>query len=60
MNRKEVLFAVVGIFMTVIAWLVSDLIHAATSNQLEDIPVVQTVEQVTFNKDVFNDLRGRN
>ncbi len=41
MNKKELLFLSIGVFLTVIAWLVADVYHASTEEKIKskfDIP----------------------
>ncbi len=35
MNRKELLLLSIGIFLTVIAWLVADIYHATTREKIK-------------------------
>jgi len=35
MNRKEVFLISVGVFLTVIAWLIADIYHASTENKIK-------------------------
>lgn len=44
MNRKEVLYLSICIFLTVIAWLVADIYHASTQDRLKKenpLPIIK-------------------
>lgn len=44
MNKKELLLISVGIFLTVVAWLISDIYHAAFTEKIKtrvDLPTLQ-------------------
>ncbi len=44
MNKKEVLFLSIGVFLTVVAWLIADIYHAATEEKIKikiDIPQLE-------------------
>ncbi len=35
MNKKEILMISIGVFLTVIAWLIADVYHAATQEKMK-------------------------
>ncbi len=35
MNKKEILMISIGVFLTVIAWLIADVYHAATEEKMK-------------------------
>ncbi|MBI5127619.1 hypothetical protein HZA76_04155 [Candidatus Roizmanbacteria bacterium] len=44
MNKKEILFLSIGVFLTVVAWLIADIYHAATEEKIKvkiDIPQLE-------------------
>ena len=36
MNKKELLLISIGVFLTVIAWLIADIYHAATQEKIKN------------------------
>ena len=59
MNRKEFLLISVGVFLTVIAWLVADIYHATAQEYTKDSVSVPLVSQTIINKDIINTLKQR-
>lgn len=59
MNRKEFLLISVGIFLTVIAWLVADIYHAAAQEYTKDNVSVPLVSQTAISKEMINSLKQR-
>ena len=35
MNRKEVLLLSIGVFLTVVCWLIADIYHASTEDKIK-------------------------
>ena len=35
MNKKELYILSIGVFLTILAWLVADILHAATSEKVK-------------------------
>lgn len=47
MNKKELMLLSIGIFLTVAAWLIADIYHAATEEKLKSkdtAPIIKTYE----------------
>lgn len=47
MNKKELLFISIGVFLTAIAWLIADIYHAASTEKIKNkmsSPVVKKYE----------------
>ena len=59
MNRKEFLLISLGIFCTVIAWLIADIYHATAQEYTKDTVSVPLVSQTAINKDMINALKQR-
>jgi hypothetical protein len=60
MNKKEVLFLSICVFLTVIAWLVADIVHTSSSKQLdEDIEQVAPVEPIKLDSKIFELLEQK-
>lgn len=59
MNKKEVLFLSIGIFLTVIAWLIADIYHAATEEKIKikvDIPILNNYK---ISKELLEILKNK-
>lgn len=59
MNRKELLLISVAIFLTVIAWLVADLYHAATTERLKDKVKVLKIKNYDMGKSIIDQLKAK-
>jgi hypothetical protein len=59
MNRKEFLLISVGVFLTVIAWLVADIYHAAAQQYGKENTSLPLVNQTTINKNVVEVLKSK-
>jgi hypothetical protein len=61
MNKKELLLISIGIFLTVVCWLIADIYHASVYSknqyQVESMPSMSSYE---INKDVLNKLSDKN
>jgi len=51
MNRKEFLLVAITTFITVVAWVVFDIIHARNSVQI-DTNLLETIEPIDTNFDI--------
>lgn len=59
MNKKEVLFIVIGIFLTVVAWLISDLYHASTEEKIKNKITLPQIENYQIKKDILEILESK-
>lgn len=59
MNKKELLFLSVGIFLTVVAWLIADLYHAATRVKTEAKIEVPTLPKYEISSDILQLLQEK-
>lgn len=59
MNRKEVLLISIGVFLTVIAWLVADIYHAAAREYQKNNVNLPLVTQTAIKKDIVEVLRSK-
>lgn len=59
MNRKELLLLSAGVFLTVIAWLVADLIHASTQEKVKINMEIPTLKRYQINKDLLKTLKDK-
>ena len=56
MNRKEIFLISIGIFMTVIAWLIADVYHAATVEMIKVKDVSPTITRYEISKELLDQL----
>jgi len=59
MNRKEVLILSVGVFLTVISWLIADIHHASTEDKIKSRIVIPQVQQYNISKEMLETLRNK-
>ncbi len=60
MNKKELFFLSLCIFLSVVAWLIADLQHASHTRQLLDDTVIPNVKQYTIDMQLLNRLQQNN
>ena len=60
MNKKEILFLSVGIFLTVVAWLVADIYHATTEEKFKSKVNIPTLNNYKIRKELLETLKNRN
>ncbi len=60
MNKKELLAISVGIFLTIIAWMVADLYHAKQTIVVEDVVNQADVPNYKINPTIFTILKEKN
>ena len=60
MNKKELLAISIGIFLTIIAWMVADLYHAKQSTVVEDVFNQAEVPNYKINPTIFSILKEKN
>ncbi len=59
MNRKELLVISIAIFLTVIAWLVADIYHAATVEKVKkEVPILH-VKNYDMGKSILDTLKNK-
>ncbi|MBI1862697.1 hypothetical protein HYS00_01110 [Candidatus Microgenomates bacterium] len=59
MNRRELLIISVGIFMTIIAWVVADVYHAQSQDTIDTTIAVPPIKSISVNKDLIQSIRMR-
>lgn len=59
MNKKELLLISIGIFFTVIAWLIADIYHAATTEKIKTKVEATTLKKYEINGDILKILQQR-
>ena len=59
MKRKEIFILSVGIFLTVLAWLIADIYHAATFDKIKEKEEIPTLNNYQIKKDVLEKLKQK-
>ncbi len=59
MNKKDLLILSIGIFFTVIAWLIADVYHAATTEKIKSQVQLPVLKTYTINTSVLKTLKKR-
>lgn len=59
MNRKELLLLSIGVFLTVVAWLVADIIHASSQEKVKINMEIPTLKKYQINKNLLNTLKEK-
>ncbi len=59
MNKKEILLLSIGVFLTVVAWLIADIYHASTEDKIKFKISLPQVYQYKINKDILETLKNR-
>lgn len=60
MNKREILIISICIFLTVVAWLVGDIIHTSSTQQLDaDIQEAPQVQPIRLKTEVFQLLEQK-
>lgn len=59
MNRKEVLLLSIGVFLTVVCWLVADIYHASTEDKIKSKISIPQVYQYKISKNLLETLQNK-
>jgi hypothetical protein len=59
MNKKEVLLLSIGVFLTVIAWLIADIYHASTEDKIKSKISLPQVIQYKISTDILQTLKSK-
>ncbi len=59
MNKKEILLLSIGVFLTVVAWLIADIYHASTEDKIKSKISLPQVYRYKINKDILETLKNR-
>ena len=60
MNQRELLILSIGIFLTIVAWMIIDLYHVKTNTAFDTTLKPVTIPNYTINSKVFNSLNDMN
>lgn len=56
MNKKELLLISIGVFLTVVAWLIADIYHAATQEKIKNKITLPQIVKYQTDEDVLKML----
>jgi len=59
MNKKEILLLSIGVFLTVIAWLIADIYHASTADTIKSKINLPQIYQYKIDKDILDTLKNK-
>ncbi|OGU53372.1 MAG: hypothetical protein A2006_04040 [Ignavibacteria bacterium GWC2_35_8] len=59
MNRKEVLLLSIGVFLTVVCWLIADIYHASTEDKIKTKISLPQVYRYNISKELLDNLKNR-
>jgi len=59
MNKKEILLLSIGVFLTVVTWLIADIYHASTEDKIKSKISLPQVYQYKISKDLLETLKNR-
>lgn len=59
MNKKEVLILSISVFLTVIAWLIADIIHASTREKVEKEITLPNIETYKLDRKIIEILESK-
>ncbi len=59
MNKKEVFVLSISVFLTVIAWLIADIIHASTREKAETEISAPVTENYTIDQKIIQILESK-
>jgi len=60
MNKKELLFLSIGVFLTVIAWLVADIYHVSTEEKIKSKIEVPKLDNYKISKELLEIIKNKN
>jgi len=59
MNKKEILVISIGIFMTIVAWMVADLYHTKQSTVVDEVANQVFIPSYKINPTIFSILKDK-
>lgn len=59
MNRKEVLLLSIGVFLTVISWLIADIYHVSTEDKIKSKLTIPQVNKYNISKELLDTLKSK-
>lgn len=59
MNKKELLLLSIGVFLTVVCWLIADIYHASTEDKIKSRISLPQVYEYRISKELLNKLKNK-
>lgn len=59
MNRKELLLLSIGVFLTVISWLIADIYHASTEDKIKSRISLPQTYQYKISTELLETLKNK-
>jgi hypothetical protein len=59
MKKKEVLLLSIGVFLTVICWLIADIYHASTEEKVKSNIIFPQVIKYKIDKNLMETLKNK-
>lgn len=59
MKKKELLLLSIGVFLTVIAWLIADIYHTSTQEKVKSKIELPTVTKYRISGDILEILKNK-
>ncbi len=59
MNKKEILILSIGVFLTVVAWLVADLYRASNESKIQKKIDLPSIENYQIKKEILEILKTK-
>lgn len=59
MNKKELFILSLTIFLTIIAWTISEIIHTSTRNDDQELKSFQIIKSFKLDKDIFDIIESK-
>jgi len=59
MNKKEILLLSVGVFLTIVTWLIADIYRTSTEDKIKSKISLPQIYQYKINKDLLETLKNR-
>jgi len=59
MNKKELLFLSIGVFLTVIAWLIADVYHVTTEEKIKTKINIPTLNNYKISTELLKTLKDK-
>ncbi len=59
MNKREILLLSIGVFLTVVAWLIADVYHAATEEKIKTKVELPILKKYQVQEKTLEELRTR-
>jgi hypothetical protein len=59
MNKKEVLLLSIGVFLTVICWLIADIYHASTEDKIKSNLTIPQINKYNISKELLDTLKSK-